>query len=586
MITALLACASEAPLLLLLWFRKKKIHSQRGYLRANKERETSPLINQEALPSDSEDDAFHSPDEGNAWGYSTNSQRLPHFSDDSEEEEAFPPYHTPDSKGAGSSPFSLSPSSPSFSSPPLLQQQEGARSKLATEQPDGGWTSDDFDESAFRTPRGSFLSAKEEFMSPREGSPFPSRSPSPLPASASMPLREKGSAEGLLPRSYSSVPLGNTAPADEEKLDESGQMRRLLSLLKNAIGVKDMDSMRLQMPSWIHEGDSALQRSAAMTFPQLFSSMADGETPLQRMVLVTKYVLGNFHTQSSAKKKPFNPILGEQFVCHWPGTRVRYFSEQVSHHPPISTFHYEDPDQGVHYNGSSQAIMSFTGSAIKITFRGAHVITITHPKGSNVEKEDYSFTMPLYFLRGILVGNVWVDFNGELSISCPQTGCSAKISFPEKPLFGGQFRAVRGEIFDRSGNPRYEVTGTWDKMIKIRNLETSKEDVLIDVANERKTKPEPPPIEEQGEMESMRVWYDCSTAIKEEKWNRADQAKHVIEELQRRYHKDMEKGTVPNHSPVYFDPVDKDRLVFEFVGEEKAKLRKPWFSYYQQALSE
>jgi len=33
--------------------------------------------------------------------------------------------------------------------------------------------------------------------------------------------------------------------------------------------------------------------------------------------------------------KPFNPLLGETFELFVPG-KYKYFSEQVSHHPPIS----------------------------------------------------------------------------------------------------------------------------------------------------------------------------------------------------------------------------------------------------------
>lgn len=39
------------------------------------------------------------------------------------------------------------------------------------------------------------------------------------------------------------------------------------------------------------------------------------------------------------QKKPYNPILGEEFICWWSdptnhcGT-IKYIAEQVSHHPP------------------------------------------------------------------------------------------------------------------------------------------------------------------------------------------------------------------------------------------------------------
>jgi hypothetical protein len=37
--------------------------------------------------------------------------------------------------------------------------------------------------------------------------------------------------------------------------------------------------------------------------------------------------------------KPFNPLLGETF--EYEEKDVKYISEQVSHHPPITAFYFE-----------------------------------------------------------------------------------------------------------------------------------------------------------------------------------------------------------------------------------------------------
>lgn len=85
-------------------------------------------------------------------------------------------------------------------------------------------------------------------------------------------------------------------------------------------------------------------------------------TPKERMVQTVRWYLCSFHAgrKSGVAKKPYNPILGEVFRCHWdlskdepegvskssnkPVTdgpvpwcrenQLTFVSEQVSHHPP------------------------------------------------------------------------------------------------------------------------------------------------------------------------------------------------------------------------------------------------------------
>lgn len=84
-------------------------------------------------------------------------------------------------------------------------------------------------------------------------------------------------------------------------------------------------------------------------------------TPRERIVQTVKWYLSSYHAgrKSTVAKKPYNPILGEIFQCHWnvPGSpeeesnvpaeavpdgpvpwcksdQLTFVAEQVSHHPP------------------------------------------------------------------------------------------------------------------------------------------------------------------------------------------------------------------------------------------------------------
>lgn len=56
-----------------------------------------------------------------------------------------------------------------------------------------------------------------------------------------------------------------------------------------------------------------------VSFIFLPCSISDQKDPRERMVQVVKWYLSAFHAgrKGSVAKKPYNPILGEIFQCHW-----------------------------------------------------------------------------------------------------------------------------------------------------------------------------------------------------------------------------------------------------------------------------
>mgnify|MGYP003877680129 CR=1 FL=1 len=75
----------------------------------------------------------------------------------------------------------------------------------------------------------------------------------------------------------------------------------------------------------------------------MFAAIADGKTPEERQLLVTRWFLSTLSGQftrrekeTGSEKKPFNPFLGEQFLGSWDGGDLVLNVEQVSHHPPIT----------------------------------------------------------------------------------------------------------------------------------------------------------------------------------------------------------------------------------------------------------
>src|SRR5262245_38302379 len=79
--------------------------------------------------------------------------------------------------------------------------------------------------------------------------------------------------------------------------------------------------------------------------------------------------------------KPYNSILGEQFLCKWTvephedrvnGTAMQHdayqtcmvkaVAEQISHHPPVSAFYYMCDEKGITACGLDHICARFTGT--------------------------------------------------------------------------------------------------------------------------------------------------------------------------------------------------------------------------------
>lgn len=125
--------------------------------------------------------------------------------------------------------------------------------------------------------------------------------------------------------------------------------------------------------------------------------------------------------------KPYNPILGEIFQCHWnhscDDSRTEYFAEQVSHHPPISAFHIKNEKRQLCCYGwvKPKVVLGFNNVSSQLEGR-YKAILYNH-------KEEYDVELPPVIVKGLLFGKPVLEIYGKMILSCKQTGYSAKIKF-------------------------------------------------------------------------------------------------------------------------------------------------------------
>jgi hypothetical protein len=84
--------------------------------------------------------------------------------------------------------------------------------------------------------------------------------------------------------------------------------------------------------------------------------------------------------------KPYNPIIGEQFNCSWvhKDSKTNFFSEQVSHHPPISVSHLLNTEKNLRASFSIECQSKFCGNSVDNSIIGKFELEILNLSGISI----------------------------------------------------------------------------------------------------------------------------------------------------------------------------------------------------------
>ncbi|KAL5266524.1 hypothetical protein ACHWQZ_G003783 [Mnemiopsis leidyi] len=330
---------------------------------------------------------------------------------------------------------------------------------------------------------------------------------------------------------------------DEDNTDIGEHKSVIMSLLGQLkLG---MDLTKVVLPTFILERKSLLELFAnCFSHPDIFMSISDGQSPEERILRATKWLLTSFHAgrKGSLAKKPYNPIIGEVFHCKWavdsptnpsssciaPGQKghVTFLAEQVSHHPPVSAFYAECPDKKICANYSVWTKSKFLGISVGVDMVGIGTIHLLE------HGEKYHFTLPSTYGRSILTVP-WSEMGGKVQVTCPQTDYTSTLVFHTKPMYGGKMHRVTGDIKDNmTGKCLYKIDGEWNGKLKFTD-ESNKSSEVINTEVLSVVPKLVKPVCEQKENESRRLWRDVTLALRNNDIDKATAAKTANEERQR-----------------------------------------------------
>ncbi|XP_041064233.1 oxysterol-binding protein-related protein 9 isoform X2 [Carcharodon carcharias] len=332
-----------------------------------------------------------------------------------------------------------------------------------------------------------------------------------------------------------------------------------------------MDLTKVVLPTFILERRSLLEMYADFfAHPDLFVSIVDQSDPRDRMVQVVKWYLSAFHAgrKGSVAKKPYNPILGEIFKCHWnfpeneteestesvaegpvpeaSQNSVTFVAEQVSHHPPISAFYAECLSKRIQFNAHIWTKSKFLGMSIGVHNIGQGCVSLLD------YDEHYILTFPNGYGRSILTVP-WVELGGECNITCAKTGYTANITFHTKPFYGGKKHRITAEIFSPNDKKCFtSIEGEWNGVMYVK-WSTGESSIFIDTKKLPIIKKKVRKLEDQEDFESRRLWKDVTHNLKVKDIDAATDAKHRLEERQRAEARERKENEVQWETRVFHE---------------------------------
>ncbi|KAG0215460.1 glycerol ethanol, ferric requiring protein [Mortierella sp. NVP41] len=276
--------------------------------------------------------------------------------------------------------------------------------------------------------------------------------------------------------------------------------------------------------------------------PRLFASISAGETPEERLLNCTRWFISTLYgsyssraTTAGMEKKPYNPILGEQYFAQWTGDEatgdIVLTAEQVSHHPPILGFHLENKKAGVILEGHCGQKSRFAMPAGIDVHQTGHAI-VTLPKFN----ETYLITLPSLNIRGIITGRPSVELSGATYI-VSSAGMVASIEYSTKGYFSGERNSFKATLKPLDGGSAfYTAQGVWSGVSNYVDLMEEGDDepqLFFDSLADKPVAPELKLKDEMGPLESHKLWAKVTDAINARDYGTASREKSKIEDAQR-----------------------------------------------------
>lgn len=242
--------------------------------------------------------------------------------------------------------------------------------------------------------------------------------------------------------------------------------------------LKSLAKEKVSLPINYNEPLSMLQKQCEKFFYcNLLHKAGTTSDPYLKLAYICAFVIADVSTNLNRILKPFNPILGETFEFFDNSLKYRYFSEQVSHNPPISAFICESDNFVFFGDSRSKNKFSFFKGSVELNFLNKYNLIL---KNFN---DHFVFNKPDVYMKGLVFGTPHYDFKGLISVSeLNKKEASAVIEFFEEGKKAKTPGYFEGKILDSKGEIVFLLKGKCDENLFITKKDGSEKTLIWEIS--------------------------------------------------------------------------------------------------------
>ena len=307
-------------------------------------------------------------------------------------------------------------------------------------------------------------------------------------------------------------------------------------------------------------------------YAYLLNRAANEPNEYVRMALTGAFCVSGYAFNIYRVLKFFNPLLSETYEYVDNDLNLRYFAEQVSHHPAISACHVEGDGYTFYTNTNAESKFFLMKGCLEIHPIGRTYVTY------DKYNDKINYTKPKAVVRNLMFGKMHLDCYGKSLISNLEGDVLELEFFEEGKNERGR---VYGEVKDVYGNVKVKIEGSWLTHLEMTLVEEDKKEIIWKK------------FEIEGNEEDRFFFTDFSInlnhlteemknnlpptdsrlrpdqrALDMQEYNLAAAEKHRLEEKQRKTRKESEKMKI-KYKPVFFEESYDDLtgdLVYLYKG--------------------
>jgi len=318
------------------------------------------------------------------------------------------------------------------------------------------------------------------------------------------------------------------------------------SILKDSIG-KELS--KISVPVYFNEPLSMLQRLCEnFQYAYLLALAATDERSHMRLARVAAFCLGGFSYSKYRTLKFFNPLLGETYELINKDMKFRFFSEQVSHHPPISACYAEGNGYKFYTNSNAKSKFNLLSASLDIIAVGKVFVNFSN------FNETISYSKPKAIVKNLIHGKMKLECGGSFIVNNDSNGDICEVQILQEGKIDGLIKNVYGEVLAQIEGDIYSHMNiimndsqsevVWKSYMNEDEANYYFTDFAINLNNlNQDMKNKLPPTDSRFRPDQR--------ALEEQDYDLAIKEKERLEIKQRNFIKNMKSNNV-SYKPMYF----------------------------------